>query len=363
MEMNFENWETPAPLPDMEKELKRIRRDLRRRSWKIVLTSLLCAAAIVFASVQYAIPALEKRYWDPNTSTYVEGVPDIKIAMDVYTELFCPGYRIKSFDIEKEGFANYSLDVGFQKVKDFDYILRYSFDSYRSASVSKDELSIPSSFWEYNFGGMLEAPDGITTVSEYNQTVPVLKQLPEYMNILAYVHFTDKLVPNQINKLIHNQNDTIREKAAFLWFNIYNDGMNPACGFSPTATYLFSSEYFEWEKVNAFTYNVYQAPIFDKDSEYPHLFLGDYGATAKMLEDHVTSLLRCSQDQVSKGTGIIPNTESGADYYQQILDYIAENGITSSGAYVIATPQALLELLEEDTISFIKVHNAWISFS
>ncbi len=41
MEMNSEHWETPAPLPDMEQELKRIRKDLRRRRWKIVFTSLL----------------------------------------------------------------------------------------------------------------------------------------------------------------------------------------------------------------------------------------------------------------------------------------------------------------------------------
>ena len=361
MEMNSENRITP---PGMEQELKRIRRSLRRRSWKIVLTSLLCAAAILFASVKFAIPALEKQYWDPNTSTYIEGIPDLKIAMDVYTELFCPGYRIKSFDIEKEGFADYSVDVGFQKVKDFDYILRYSFDSYRTASIEKNELSIPSSFWEYDIDGVVEADEDITFYSDPTHTVPILRQLPEYTRVLAYVTFPERLEIPQLSKFIANNDVIIRQDALFLWFTIYDDGLNPPCGFSPNATYFHTSEYFVWKKNSENSSQGHQQAIFHKDSAYPQLFLSSLQPkTSKALEDHITSLLRFSQDQVSKGTGIIPDTESGADYYQQILDYITTNGITSSGAYVITTPQALLELLEKDTISSIKVHDAWISFS
>lgn len=69
---NFENisWENPPSPAECKKELKKIRGSLRKRNSLIVLTSLVLAAALLFGTVQYGIPALESRYWDPRTVSF-----------------------------------------------------------------------------------------------------------------------------------------------------------------------------------------------------------------------------------------------------------------------------------------------------
>ena len=74
MEKNFENWEASIPPQDMKAELKAMRRNLRRRNWKIVAISVFLVLAILFSVVKLVIPALEKRYWDPTVCSYLEDV-------------------------------------------------------------------------------------------------------------------------------------------------------------------------------------------------------------------------------------------------------------------------------------------------
>ena len=366
MDMNEANWEQIPSLPDMNDELRKIRKDIRKRNWKIILTSLILTAAILVGTVQFAIPALEKQYWDPNTSTYIEGVPDLQIAMEVYTELFCPGYRLDSFESIRTDFASYSIDVGFQKIKDFDFFLRYSLDSYRTASLVKNELSIPSNFWEYNLDGQIKDSNGfLTGTAVTGQRVQILSQLPEYMHVLAAVYFQEDLDMTQVSQFFNHHSAVIRNGAVFIWLAVC-DGIkydDLACGFNPAKLATYSSDYFEWRSSSpdsAEIHHVYQYPLFDKDSQYPNLFLGPASATALALGQHITSMLQFCQDQLEKGTGIIPSEDP--DYYKNTLAYLEENGIKSHGGYVIATPQALLELYEEGTISNFSIADSWISF-
>lgn len=362
MELNYENWETPAPLPDMEKELKKIRRDLRRRSWKIVLTSLLCAAAIVFTSVQYAIPALERQYWDPNTSTYVEGVPDLKLTMDVYTELFCPGYRIKSFDLAKDGFANYTLDVGFEYLADFPDYGKYIFDSYQSASVKQNTLTLAKDFWSYDYAGKFSNRNQFIYVVGKNPTADkraVLAELPEYVHVLSCVTFKEPLsMSDIIGMQTHIGGFSFKKlgKANILWLAISNGSTSEAprktCGFNPNL-YIFS-EYFDRANPNKI--------LFGKDSPYPQLTLSLSSYTALSLENHFKSLLKFSCDQLENGTGI-PSDDTGLDYYSSVLSYVEENGVNAFGAYIISTPQALIDLYEEGIITDFIIGDSWISFS
>lgn len=358
MEMNSENRHTP--LPDMEQELKRIRRTLRRRSWKIVLTSLLCAAAILIASVKFAIPALEMQYWDPNTCTYIEGIPDLKIAMDVYTELFCPGYLIDSMEISKIGFSQYSINVCFQKVKDFTHFLWYSRDYYNSATIKKNTLSIPWNFWEYEFDDQFISAKGIMASEEHSKVI--LEQLPPYTHILAYAYFPENMDMKELTRFVYNNSVFTTEEAAFVWLSLANDNSKLSFGFNLSEFLHYNDDYLTWQgSINGS--NVYQQPIFDEASEYPHLFLTRYAHTSEELEKHIFSMLKFSQDQLEKGVGIIPYDNSEPDFYKDTLAYFEENGIKSPGGYIIATPQALLQLLDEGAIKSVNIANAWISFS
>lgn len=362
MEMNHENWETPVPLPDMEQELKKIRKDLRRRSWKIVFTSLALAAAIVFASVQYAIPALEKQYWDPNTSTYVEGVPDLKLTMDVYTELFCPGYRIKSFEIAKDGFANYTLDVGFEYLADSPDYGKYIFDSYRSGSVDQNTLTLSKGFWSYDYAGKFSNRNQVVYVVGENPTADertVLAELPEYIHVLSCVTFSEPLSMSDIIGMqtrIGGFSPKTLGKADILWLAISNgsssEDVRKTCGFNPNL-YIFS-DYFDRGNPDKI--------LFDKDSAYPQLTLSFSSYTARSLENHFKSLLKFSRDQLENGTGI-PSDDTDLDYYSNVLAYVEENGVNAFGAYIISTPQALIDLYEEGIISDFIIGDSWVSFS
>ena len=68
--MDDQNWENTPSLAENEKELRKIRRNLRKRNALLVLTSLILAAVLLFAAVRYAVPALESLYWDPRTVSY-----------------------------------------------------------------------------------------------------------------------------------------------------------------------------------------------------------------------------------------------------------------------------------------------------
>lgn len=95
------NWEDFSPAPDDPGELKKIKKSIRKRHWLTVLTSVVLVAVLIFGAIQYGIPALESRYWNPTESTYLEGIPDIELTMVTYNELFGMGQNILSIDVKK----------------------------------------------------------------------------------------------------------------------------------------------------------------------------------------------------------------------------------------------------------------------
>ena len=134
----------PEPAPPREpsrRELKRLRRNLRRRNTVLVLTSLILAAALLFGTFRCAIPYLESHlYWDPNTVSYGTQLDtDLGLTLFAYSELFCPNMCVESVTATHTGFASYS-------------ILAESFSfprgerRYGYASLEKGKLSIQQNF-------------------------------------------------------------------------------------------------------------------------------------------------------------------------------------------------------------------------
>lgn len=340
MEDIFENWDVPPSLPDMDRELKAMRRNLRRRNWKIILTSILLVMAILFASVRYGIPALESRYWDPTVCTYLEDVTDLELTMATYTELFGHGRHFGAVDIQKQGFATYSLDTIFVEWKNLHSLTNLFF---RNGTLERDEVILPTNFWldtERGFIIRSLSSENVDFVQGRNaQTEAVLKTLPEYIQILAGVTFSEDQTMDQLCELIRTDLSTTR----FLWAVLRNDP--EAEYFSRCGVHLTSYQYERY------------SPSFWRNSDYPHLFF-DTGRNGSYLEEHVTSMLRFSADQFRAGTGFSPSEDD--TYYQKTLNYMEENGIQSYGAYVIATPSALLDMLEDGTAACISLIDAEI---
>lgn len=141
---NFEsmNWENPPTPAEYEKELKKIRRSLRKRNSLIVLTSLVLAAVLLFGTVQYGIPALESRYWDPRTVSYgTEAGTDLDMVLAAYTDLFSPTTYFQGTRVNHTGFASYSVTIKYR-----DELTNELYESY--GTIEKGALFIPHGVWD-----------------------------------------------------------------------------------------------------------------------------------------------------------------------------------------------------------------------
>lgn len=335
---NFENleWEASPPAFDYSAEMKKIRKSLRKRNFLIVCTCLVLVAALAFGFIQYGIPALEAQYWDPNTSTYVEGIPDLQLAIDVYTELFCPRYCSFPIKTVKTGFATYEISTYFSKWTHNDTVTN-SIGPSKSAVISKGELTFSAGFWDYGIDLPFNtnAPVTFGVASAKNN----LQKYPSYINVFAAITFPEDLS-------VYEAYDFYVENDGAIWFGVrtgdrYADPY-PACGFAPHG--LFYDDYDD---------------SFGRDSSYPFLL---QGLSAQSTDVHFLSMLQFLQDQLDQGIGFLPPNCKNENYYNDVLHYVEENGVQVYGAYIICTPQELLDLYDSGSINGMALCDAWINY-
>jgi len=336
MNDEFEKRETPAPLPDPEAELKAIRGNLRRRNLKIVLTSVVLVLAILAAAVKFAIPALEKQYWDPTVCTYLENVTDLELTMAAYNALFGHGKYLLSVDIQKQGFADYSVNAVFAEQKT---INAQGDLSYRFASLTKGELLCPPNFWRDGIPGTFvrsitpEMTQKNRVQNRWARTT--LDSLPQYIQVYASVTFPED---QSMEELLQMTYKYLPDEALFTWAILQNcdaadDPVFP-CGIPLSGVQVQSARY---------------SPGFWNGTEYCKLFVEPFHNSGSDIEQHVKSMLKFSADQLQKGTGILPPGDD-PDYYTKTLDYMEEKGVKAYGCYVIARPETLLAMMDEGMI-------------
>lgn len=341
------NWDDLSPTPEDMEELKKIRRSIRRRNWLTILTSVAVVAALIIGAIYVGIPALESRYWDPNVSTYSEFISDLEFAMSAYSELFVPTYNVSAVEVNKTGFASYELSLLCFNEKNRNEWF------WSSASLDRSELHIPNGLWDYAIIGTFGK-----TGTASKQSRQTLNQLPEYIKVQAAVCFPEDLSMGGIVDLenwlfTYDMSSTISHLDNTInWVAIRTsdeaESVYPLCGMKP-----FTS---------TFANNL----IGEINDYYPKFSINNSSSgyfSKANLERHFLALLNYSLDQVNKGTGILPEySKPSEDYYRSILDYVAENGIYSYGCVITATPQMLLELLDDGTISGIHILDIWIGF-
>ena len=98
----------------------------------------------------------------------------------------------------------------------------------------------------------------------------------------------------------------------------------------------------------------------EANGQYPYLDYKSSEKTPENLETHFKSLLRFSEDQVEKGTGIPLEHRMGQSFYTEVLEYVEKNGIYSYGCYVIGTPETILALMESGAVSQVWIQDLWI---
>ena len=345
MDKNFENWDQQISSTDWEQEMKTIRKSLRRRNRRIILTSVVLVIALLFGTIQFGMPALEKLYWVPDECTYLDNITDLELTMNIYNELFGHGKHFAGIHSQKRGFADYALEVIFVEYASGS---RLSDVSYRTASLTKGRLSASSNFWLDMIPGIfppdaaIYSEDQLTLHQKRNRDL--LRSLPDYVQVHAAVTFSQDLTMEQLQQLQYQYS----EDARFLW-TILRCSDPSGRSITPCGMHLteYRSEKYE--------------PAFWKDTPYPSLFVDRYDWSPEDMETHITSMLQFSRDQAELGKGFLP-TKEDSGYYQQVLSYFEENGVKAYGCYLIATPQVLLEMLENGTVWYIDITDARIGF-
>ncbi len=333
-----EQWEEPAQIAEASvEEMKKVRKSLRKRSTLTVLVSTIVIAALLLGTVFIGIPAAERIYWDPNTTSYGTAYStDLELMLAVYAELFCPNSRIFSTNAAKTGFASYSISIQY-------------WDAYRggeslftTATLEKGELMFPVDFLQTCPVNIFDR----ATYPFYPQSGPRLQEihdklaaLPEYVTVLAAVSFPED---KSMEEILEFQDSLISGHVG--WTAIRTSPLDkqllPLCGM-----------------------DIYQSGTvrIEANKYYPCLDTKEVEITAANLETHFKSLLQFSADQVAAGTGIDTRYTIQESYYTQVLNYVEENGIYSYGCYVSGTPETFLALIDSGAVSQIWIEDVWIS--
>lgn len=343
MEELYETWETPAPLPDMEAELKKMRRSLRRRNWKIISISLILAAAILIGTVNYGIPALENLYWNPNTISYGTQSTDLEMTFYAYCNVFNNSRVVADISTARTGFATYSLTL---ESLSYDTHER----SFGHATLEKGKLTVQEGFWD-DIG---QHYVGNNTRETSKDNMELLSQLPDYIRVGCFVTFRKDITMEEalsLNRsLIQDLQDTSNyTNIQWLAVRHQENAYARPCGLTLDGFYgLF-------DEVNTY-YPYFTGTTLDASGEVLDMELK---SEAERAEERFKSLLRYLYDQQQKGEGI--EVPKYPNYYADALSYVEENGVNIYGCYVTASAKRLLEINEMDNVKYLVPVDAWIN--
>lgn len=341
----MENWNEAVPLPEEDAELLKIRKDLKKRNWKTVLTSLLLAAIMLFVSVYGIVPAVESLYWGPYDSGYSasQDTSDLKLVLQTHSELFQPGYGV-GFIAHRTGFASYELNITRTDVATGE-------KEYMEGTLKRGKLSLDYSFWNlqtsmlsqrYFYRGRYSTPIRPVIASDLERTQKLLTELPSYVSLKAAVSFPEDLTMKQLMQSYLDYNYNSEDGITLHWVGVRNnnddsDRSIPMCGFSLN----------------------YGGNGYGINEVYPELNSESFSVDGTHWEQHFKSLLEFSRDQAQKEKGI-SYFIGNENFYQYVLDYIAENGIMTYGVMVTGTPEGLLGMLDSGLASEIVLLDGWI---
>lgn len=342
MEEMFENWDVPNSQSDMEQELKAMRASLNRHNRKIILTAISLALALVLTVTCIVAPVLEKRYWAPYTSDYVQQGNDLKWMLEAYTELFHPGKQIQSVYSGDIGFANYDLTITRIDTATME-------KEYIGGNLSRGTLNLDYPFFEYGTErGFFQGNNNLSEdmVTHYRSTASErLSELPSFVTVKALAFFPEDLTMEQLQRLIFQYNYDGTTGITLKWVGVRNapkDDENTtfAMGFSigPNGDLSLLDDY------------------------YPELGMLHTNEDGSHMEEHFKSLLRFCADQLDKGKGIPMVTLTG-NHYRDVLNYVEENGVMAYGCLVTGTPEGLLSMLDDGVASTMILTDGWIDIS
>lgn len=328
----FENeWEQALP---PENEMRQIQKSIRRKNWKIISISVVLAAVVLLVSVFGIIPAVERLYWNADEFSYGKR-SDLEATLFAYTELFNPYYATTTLNYRHTGFASYDLEV---------MMFSRTGQERRSAggSLTRNELSMDQYFSDtssqsYSFRRH-RLPFWEPEQEMIDAVCSQLEELPEYIRLEARLSFLDDITMEELIAF-KDKYPMMRITWVAIRATEPTTEWRPLCGMSPfNGGSVFDGMY----------------------RDYPYFNLGSVHDSGQ-VERHFKALLQYSADQVEMGRGIAHYDDW--DIYQNALDYVEENGVLSYGVVVMASPELLLEVMNDELVSFVDPIDGWIDLS
>ena len=330
---NDPEWEQDGASAD---EMRKIRKTLRRRSWKTVAISVTLAAVVLLGSIYGIIPQVEKLCWNPDEAAYKYGT-DLEVTMKAYTELFAPGYGAAWVSDRRTGFASYELQIRLESHAQGGTIT-VGGSLERNVLHLDDSLDMPEGKnYPISRRTLPEVPQ---PPSEKEALRERLAELPDYVRLEATVSFNEDLSMEELLDFRekHCWDITwvaVRSVESYVDLLDHTGKWIPQCGMAP------------------FTGGRGYGGV---DLDYRYFNHPD--AVPEQLEQHFVSLLQYSSDQLKKDRGIAYCGEEGL--YDEMLDYVEENGVRTYGVVVTANAETLLALLDNDLIYSVYLVDGWL---
>ena len=335
------HWIDPIPPEDIEPDLLIVRKKLRKNKFLNVFLPVIIVAALAAVTMFIVIPAAEANYLDPNETSVDPFGTDLDITMSAYTELLHPGYTYYKTLVTKTGFAQYDLTLmrsnyGSGNYDNFEYV---------SATLEKGVLKLPYNFSSSNISLNMIARASYPVYNmedEHKAHVrEQLEELPEYVQVTAAISFPEDLTMEELLVFMDETSGNM------IWAGIRNAPEDvqryPLCGIDPYGTGIAYS---------------------DINNAYPAFELSWTERTGRDLETHFKSMLSylLDNEEILTAANKIQFGMEQPEYFEDVLVYVEEAGIMTYGGVFRATPQTLLALLDEGTVTQVWPMEAEIQF-
>ncbi|MEE1219489.1 MAG: anti sigma factor C-terminal domain-containing protein [Ruminococcus sp.] len=316
---------------------KMIKKSIRKAFVKLGVAVAAVVLVLMLAANTVLPYVVDSMYYNPAkiVGTSENGIESNRISLDtmVYTELFTPGYYRTQVMADREGYGKYDIQV----LQSFSYNGIFK-NVYGSIDKSKMTLfddtifKLPTSnafvFEEVGHSGTGasgSAEDAKKKINDFNET--------DYY--LAYVSFDKVMTYDEL--VAWSEKSGIAPEWCAVCSKL-NDGVrkytaNDIIGFN----YAYSASEQGYNK-----------------EKYPYLNSFDIpldNATSKIMESHMTSMLRYMADNNAFCDMVRSNVST--DEFLELAENIEKNGLNIYGFAITAQKDTLLEISENENVSYI----------
>ena len=345
-----------------EQFMKEIQRSIRKAFIKmgtvvgaVVLLFVLCAVFIL-------PKAVSKLYYDPNEAAGAyEGMTTTRMSLDlsVYSELYLPGNYRDQVNAVARGYGEYDIVIPqtytwtgkFTSVSG--RLVRGKLALYDNNILSRPALMfyLPGDenaweAWETDENGKETKVD---TEARKQESIQYSKEEISGYNDNDWYTASVSITELMDYKDFIDWFEKLSDKKDLEWGNLWcavhteeEDGYcsEPNIGFCPYA----SGSGMSWDK-DKYPY----LSLLDNADPYNEAEVTD----ADIMQTHFTSMLSYMQDH----DDILSMMGQSTDYqedYQNMIDYVKQNGLKIHGFAISTKKKTLLELYKEDVVSYIQ---------